>query len=117
METKEQVKQEVKQYEYAHLVCACGKCGSKYVLQKDVKNGLQINLPTASNAEIVLICKECKNNMALFYIESDGSSLPKEHNHEIESAEIVEIPDKEPEQEYSIISDQVGVESKMEVVE
>lgn len=101
---QETAKQEVKQYEYAHLVCACGKCGSKYVLQKDVKGGVHINLPTASNAEIVLVCKECKNTMALFYIESDGSSLPKEQK-------VTEVEIEEVKKEEEII------EPKMEIVE
>lgn len=112
---QETAKQEVKQYDYAHLVCACGKCGSKYVLQKDVKGGVQINLPTASNAEIVLVCKECKNTMALFYIESDGSSIPqgdvvpeKENTTEINIEENNEI--------VAVDSD-ITVEPKMEIVE
>jgi len=81
MENKEQeVKQEqvpVTQYKYAHLVVHCGKCNSKYVMKKDVEGGIQINLPTASNSEVILVCKECKNTMAMYFVESDGSSLPK----------------------------------------
>lgn len=109
---QETAKQEVKQYEYAHLVCACGKCGSKYVLQKDVKGGVHINLPTASNAEIVLVCKECKNTMALFYIESDGSSLPKEDSN----VDQTEINIEENKGIVAVDSD-ITVEPKMEIVE
>jgi hypothetical protein len=97
------VKPEVKQYEFAHLVVHCGKCNSKYVLDKDVKGGVQINLPTASNAELVLVCKECKNTMALYYVESDGSTRKEEPK--VESAEIEEV------------IPEVAYEPKMEVVE
>lgn len=104
---KEIVEQKVKQYEYAHLVIHCGKCNSKYVLEKDVKGGVQLNLPTASNAEWVLVCKECKNTMAMYFVESDGASkkevLPE---GQIESIEVEET-----------LTEDVVYEPKMEVVE
>lgn len=76
METLEQVQKnnpEVKFYDYAHLVVFCGKCGSKYILEENVpKNkGIQILLPPTSTSEIRLVCKDCKNEMGLFYIESN----------------------------------------------
>src|SRR3972149_999469 len=78
---QEEVKSEnsvpVTQYKYAHLVVHCGKCNSKYVMKKEVEGGGQVNMPTASNAEIILACKECKNTMAMYFVESDGTSLPK----------------------------------------
>jgi len=109
MENKDQVKQDgakadVKQYDFAHLVVHCGKCNSKYVLQKDVEGGVQINLPTASTSELVLVCKECKNTMALYFVESDGSSLLAK-KPQIESVSIEETPSEEK------------YEPKMEVVE
>jgi len=75
MEALEQVKPQdgtVKVYDYAHLVVFCGKCGSKYVLEENVpKNkGIQILLPPTSAAEVRLVCKDCKNEMGLFYVES-----------------------------------------------
>ena len=108
MESKEQVKQEVKQYEYAHLVVHCGKCNSKYVLEKDVKGGVQLNMPAASNSELVLVCKECKNTMALYFVESDGASKKDDVKQEpqIESAEITEVD-----------TDDEIVTPKMEIVE
>jgi ornithine cyclodeaminase/alanine dehydrogenase-like protein (mu-crystallin family) len=84
MENKEQVKPDeakannVKKYDFAHLVVHCGHCNSKYVLEKDVEGGVQINLPTASTSELVLVCKECKNTMALYFVESDGASRKKD---------------------------------------
>jgi len=92
-------KQETKQYEYAHLVMHCGKCGSKYILEKDVKGGLQINLPTASNSDFILVCKECKNTMGLLFVESDGDSKKIDNEQDnsdlrIKSAEIVEVEPK-----------------------
>lgn len=86
--------QEIKKYEYAHLVVHCGKCNSKYVLEKDVKDGVQINMPTASNAELVLVCKECKNTMALYFVESDGASKKNDAEPQIESVEIEEVKPK-----------------------
>jgi len=62
-----------KSYDFAHLVMYCGKCGSKYILDKDIPGdqGIRIFLPPTSTSEIRLVCKECKNEMGLFYIESD----------------------------------------------
>ena len=99
---------EVKRYEYAHLVVHCGKCNSKYVQEKDVTGGIQVNMPTASNSELVLVCKECKNTMALYFVESDGATKKDKVKEEpkIETAEIEEV-----------ISEDVVYEPKMEVVE
>jgi ornithine cyclodeaminase/alanine dehydrogenase-like protein (mu-crystallin family) len=97
------VKPEVKQYEFAHLVVHCGKCNSKYVLDKDVTGGVHITLPTASTSELVLVCKECKNSMALYFVESDGAS--KKQESKVESAEIEEV------------TPEIAYEPKMEVVE
>lgn len=63
-------KPEVVRYEYAHLTMLCGKCNSKYIIESDVKGGIQVNLPTTSTAQITLVCKECGNSMGMFYVES-----------------------------------------------
>lgn len=63
-------KQEVVKYDYAHLTMLCGKCGSKYILEENVKGGIRIDLPTTSSAQITLVCKECGNSMGMFYVES-----------------------------------------------
>lgn len=120
MENKEQqdvesVKSEIKQYKYAHLVVHCGKCGSKYILEKDVEGGVQINLPTASNAEIVLVCKECKNTMGMFYVESDGSSKTNKEEIVIESDTLKDLEVPEVVEDSTIVDEGV-YEPKMEIV-
>lgn len=59
-------------YDYGHLVIYCGNCGSKYILKENVpKNeAVQIVLSPTNVHELRLICKDCKNEMGLFYIES-----------------------------------------------
>lgn len=86
-EAAEQPKVEVRQYDYAHLTMFCGKCGSRYILEKDVKKGtgIQINLPPVSNAELILVCKDCGNKMGMFYVESD-----KKDNEEISNDIVTE---------------------------
>lgn len=98
---------EVKRYEYAHLVVHCGKCNSKYVQIPDVKDGIQVNMPTASNSELVLVCKECKNTMALYFVESDGASKKVEPTTEINIEENNGI----------VAVDSEIVETNMEIVE
>lgn len=121
---------EVKRYEYAHLVVHCGKCNSKYVLEKDVKDGIQVNMPTASNSELVLVCKECKNTMALYFVESDGASkkelLPQGQIEKLDVEEI-DIKNAVQNEDGSISGELDGegiyvpaeeiVETKMEIVE
>ena len=109
MEQNNTTQSEVKRYEYAHLVVHCGKCNSKYVLEKDVKDGIQVNMPTASNSELVLVCKECKNTMALYFVESDGASK------KVDAEPTTEI---NIEENNGIVAvDSEIVETKMEVVE
>jgi hypothetical protein len=66
-------KVEVKNYDYGHLVLFCGKCKSKYILEENVPNGqaVRIVLPPTNTAEMRLVCRDCGNEMALFYVESN----------------------------------------------
>ncbi len=92
VETTEQ-KQEVKHYDYGHLVLYCGKCKSKYIIEENIpgNQGIQIVLPPTNTAEMRLVCKDCKNEMALFYIESTKKKD--------EITEDIKQPTKETEQE------------------
>jgi len=62
-----------KEYDYAHLVLFCGSCKSKYIVDENVKKGsaVQIFLPPTNVHEMRLVCKDCGNEMSLFYIESN----------------------------------------------
>jgi DNA-directed RNA polymerase subunit M/transcription elongation factor TFIIS len=66
-------KQEAKHFDYGHLVMFCGKCGSKYVLEENVSGdqARQIVLAPTSTSGIRLVCKDCSNEMSLFFIESN----------------------------------------------
>jgi hypothetical protein len=66
-------KQEAKHFDYGHLVMFCGKCGSKYVLEENVPGdqARQIVLAPTSTSGIRLVCKDCSNEMSLFFIESN----------------------------------------------
>lgn len=94
--------QEVKLYDYAHLVVWCGKCGHKQILEENIpgNKGVQINLPPTSTAEIRLVCKECNNQMGLFYVESTkkddkvtekGESEPNESVQENSTVEVESV--------------------------
>ena len=89
IETTKVVTPELKQYEYAHLILSCDKCKSEYVLEENVKGGLQFTLPTTNLHKWVLACKNCGNKMMLSYIES---SKKDEHvtEQEPDTAESVE---------------------------
>jgi len=84
-ETKEQ-QEKVKHYDFGHLVVYCGKCNSKYIIKEDVPGteAVQIVLPPTNTAELRLVCKDCRNEMSLFYVES---SKKKEEIKEIEATE------------------------------
>jgi uncharacterized protein YbaR (Trm112 family) len=79
-ETKDQ---NFKEYNYAHLVLYCGKCRSKYIIDENIKKGtaVKIILPPTNSAEMRLVCKDCKNEMALFYIESNKKDEITENNN------------------------------------
>ena len=97
---KDTAKAEVKLYDNAHLVLFCGKCGHKQVLEENVtkEKGIQINLPPTSNAELTLVCSECKNSMGLFYVES----TKKNESNKTDTSETVKEGDSnEPVQEES----------------
>ena len=64
-------------------------------------------MPTASNSELVLVCKECKNTMALYFVESDGASKKTDNVGEAEPQ--IEITEN--------VQESDTVETKMEVVE
>ena len=61
---------EVVSYEYAHLCMKCS-CGSNYIIDKDIKGGLRIELPTNNTAAIKLVCRDCGHEMELYYRKSD----------------------------------------------
>lgn len=93
---------EGKTYDFAHLVLYCGKCGSKYILDKDIpgNQGVKIFLPPTSTSEMRLVCKECKNEMGLFYVESDKKK--DADSTETPTEVIPEVTTNEPVQEDSI---------------
>ncbi len=102
-EVKKEVgtKAEVKLYDYAHLVVWCGKCGHKQILEENIPGdkGVQINLPPTSSAEVRLVCKECNNQMGLFYVESN-----KKNDTVTEDKETIKEGDSnEPVQEDSAV--------------
>lgn len=79
---------DVKFYENSHLVMYCGKCGSKYIIEENVpKNGgIKIVLPPTSTSEIRLVCKDCKNEMSLFYVEAtkkDTTEIKEKANESV----------------------------------
>lgn len=86
----------VKTYDNAHLVMYCGKCKSKYVLEENItKNqGVNIALPPTSEAQMRLVCKECGNEMGLFYIEA-------KLNENVESGEVKEVAKEEESEQVS----------------
>jgi hypothetical protein len=57
-------------FKYAHLCLKCS-CGSDYIIDKDVKGGLRIDLPTNDLATIKLVCRDCGHEMVLYYRESN----------------------------------------------
>jgi hypothetical protein len=65
-------KKEIKTYENSHLVMYCGKCNSRYILEENIPSnrGITINLPPTSDAEFILVCKDCGNKMGIFYVEA-----------------------------------------------
>jgi transcription initiation factor IIE alpha subunit len=85
-EGKEEVKakKEVKHYENAHLVMFCGQCNSRYILEENIEKGkgVTINLPPTSEAEMVLVCKDCGNKMGIFYVEAAIKESKEEVNKE-----------------------------------
>ena len=56
-------------YEYAHLCLKCS-CGSNYIIDKDVKGGIRIDLPTNDVSAVKLVCRDCGHEMELYYRES-----------------------------------------------
>ena len=71
-ETPQDKEQDVKHYDFGHLVLNCGRCNSKYIIEEDVpgNQARQIVLAPTSTSGIMLECKDCKNRMSLFFIES-----------------------------------------------
>jgi hypothetical protein len=63
-------KTDVVNFPYAHLCLKCS-CGSNYIIDKDIKGGLRIELPTNDTAAIKLACRDCGHEMELYYRKSD----------------------------------------------
>jgi hypothetical protein len=63
-------KKEVKQFEFADLHLECSSCGGDYILQKKIKGGIQIILPTTDSHELALVCEKCNAKLKLYYTES-----------------------------------------------
>jgi ribosomal protein S27E len=73
------VKSEVKRFENSHLVMSCSKCGGRYILEENIpKNGgIQILLPPTASSNLTLKCKDCNNEMSLFYVEAVKKDNPE----------------------------------------
>ena len=83
---------ELKKYQYAHLILSCDKCKSEYVLEENVKGGLQFTLPTTNLHKWVLACKNCGNKMMLSYIESSKQDDVNETSNE-QNTDVIESVD------------------------
>jgi hypothetical protein len=72
-------KEEVKRFENSCLVMSCSKCGGRYILEENIpKNGgIQILLPPTASSNLTLKCKDCNNEMSLFYVESVKKDNPE----------------------------------------
>jgi len=72
-------KEEVKRFENSHLVMSCSKCGGRYILEENIpKNGgIQILLPPTASSNLTLKCKDCNNEMSLFYVEAVKKDNPE----------------------------------------
>jgi ribosomal protein S27E len=69
----------VKRFENSHLVMSCSACGGRYILEENIpKNGgIQILLPPTASSNLTLKCKDCNNEMSLFYVESVKKDNPE----------------------------------------
>jgi DNA-directed RNA polymerase subunit M/transcription elongation factor TFIIS len=86
-ETQDQ-KDKTKHYDFGHLVLHCGKCNSKYIIEENMPGdqARQIILAPTSTSGMRLVCKDCENEMSLFFIESskknDKETIQKESANE-----------------------------------
>src|SRR4030042_1873724 len=99
-----QDEQKVKHYDFGHLVIYCGKCNSKYILKEDVpgNEAVQVTLPPTNTAELRLVCKDCRNEMALFYVESSKKAEKKDESKNEASQPVEEDVKQEGESNESI---------------
>jgi hypothetical protein len=72
-------KEEVKRFENSCLVMSCSACGGRYILEENIpKNGgIQILLPPTASSNLTLKCKDCNNEMSLFYVEAVKKDNPE----------------------------------------
>jgi hypothetical protein len=59
-----------REYAYGHLIFECNRCSHRETIEKDVKDGISIFLPTTNKHEWVIVCPRCKNKMRFFFLES-----------------------------------------------
>jgi len=67
-----------REYEYGHLIFECNRCSHRETIERDVKNGISIFLPTTNKHEWVIVCPKCKNKMRFFFLESFKKDEPVE---------------------------------------
>jgi len=67
---KENSGDDYREFKYGHLIFECSRCSHRETIEKDVKDGISIFLPTTNKHEWVIVCPRCKNKMRFFYMES-----------------------------------------------
>ena len=75
---EEQEEPDFIKFDYGHLICECSKCGHKKIMDRDVEGGLSLFLPTTDKHQMKLVCENCKNSMAMYFIKSDKIKPPEE---------------------------------------
>jgi len=91
MEAKQQVETpqpEMKTYEYGDLTVGC-KCGHTQVVDKAIKGGISIPIPTCDERSIELVCEECGSSLKLYFTESSKEDIQARKQLEIKKEEDV----------------------------
>ena len=61
---------EYREFKYGHLMFECYRCSHRETIEKDVKDGISIMLPTTNKHEWSIVCPRCQNKMRFFFVES-----------------------------------------------
>lgn len=59
-----------REFEYGHLIFECNRCSHRQTIEKDVRHGISISLPTTNKHVWTISCPKCKNTMKFFFLES-----------------------------------------------
>jgi ribosomal protein S27AE len=82
-------KEDFTRWDYGHLIRQCYKCGHKTIMDKDVEGGVSLYLPTTDKHELRLVCEQCGNAIAMFFVKSDKVKPPTEPDEKPNVADYV----------------------------